>query len=104
MPKLWPPAASAKPKAAQPSTWKKMAGGTQKLFSKTADALTPWDNNQAKTPAPSITGSNTAFTHNNTAKKPSSSNSVAPASWWSSEKKDQPDRSVNEFLSRPRPQ
>jgi hypothetical protein len=104
MPNLWPKPAPPKRTAAQPSTWNKMTAGTQNFFSKTADALTPWDHNnhQDKAPPPGITGSNTAFTHNHAAKK-SSSSSIAPASWWSSEKKSQPPKTVNEFLSQERP-
>jgi hypothetical protein len=105
MPKLLPSTtATARPKrkANQPTTWNRMTNGTQSFFSKTADVLTPWDN---KKPAPpqKVTGSNTAFTRNNPAKKdPKSSSSVAPASWWSGEKSDQP-KTVNGFLSQPRP-
>ena len=51
MPKLWPKAAPARRTASQPSTWSKMARGTQKFFSKTADTLTPWDNKPAAPPA-----------------------------------------------------
>jgi len=101
MPKLWQTTKSpARPRSkAQPSTWNQMTTGTQQLFTKTADALTPWDNKKPA-PPPKITGSNSIFTHN----KPKSkkSDDVAPASWWSTEKNDAP-KSVNEFLSRPRP-
>jgi hypothetical protein len=101
-PKLWASPAPAKRKANQPTTWNKMTSGTQKFFSKTADALNPWDDKQPK-PPPKITGSNTAFTHNNAAKQEPKSGSINPASWWSAQKKDQPPKSVNDFLSQPRP-
>jgi len=107
MPNLSPGTTASKPKSNQPTTWNKMTAGTQQFFSKTADALNPWDNKPAAAPK-SITGSNTAFTHNKTAKpaKPEAkSGSILPASWWSSEQsaKGQPAKSVNEFLSSPRP-
>ena len=84
----------------EPSTWSQMTSGTQQFFSKTADTLTPWDN---KKPAPprTITGSNSIFTHNKPKDKESSG--VAPASWWSTDKSDSSPKSVNEFLSQPRP-
>jgi hypothetical protein len=51
-----------------------------------------------------VTGSNSVFTNNSP--KPNegkgSKSSVFPASWWSSDKKEQP-KSVSEFLSQPRP-
>jgi hypothetical protein len=103
-PKLWQTTKSpARPKpkpANQPSTWSRMTTGTQQFFAKTADTLTPWDN---KKPAasPTITGSNSFFTHNKPKDKESSG--IAPASWWGTEKKDDSPKSVNEFLSQPRP-
>jgi hypothetical protein len=81
-----------------------MSKGTQQLFAKTADTLTPWDNKKPA-PPPKITGSNTIFTqHSKPADKKSTTNDsgIAPASWWSSEKSSSP-KSVNEFLSQPRP-
>jgi len=102
MPKLLPKTAPARRKANQPTAWNKMTSGTQNFFSKTADALNPWDKKQPQ-PQPKISGSNTAFTHNKTAKPEPKSGSILPASWWSSDKKDQPPKSVNDFLSQPRP-
>ena len=103
MPKVLPQA-SARPKrrASQPTTWNRMTSGTQNMLSKTADALTPWDN---KKPAPpqQLTGSNSIFTHNNAAKKEPKSSGVAPASWWSSDKSAERPNTVNGFLSQPRP-
>ena len=101
-PKLWPKAAVAKRKAPEPTTWNKMTSGTRNFFSKTADVLNPWDDKPAKPPL-KVTGSNTAFTHNHPAKPETSGGSILPAAWWSSDKKDQPPKSVNDFLSQPRP-
>jgi len=101
VPKLWQTTKSparAKSKA-QASTWGQMTNGTQQFFSKTADVLTPWDNKKPA-PPPKITGSNSVFSQNKP--KDKKSEGVAPASWWSTEKNDAP-KSVNEFLSRPRP-
>ena len=101
------PQSGAKPKkrSNQATGLSRMTSGTRGFFNKTADALTPWDN---KKPAatPNITGSNTAFTRGNRAKaesKDTKSGSIMPASWWGSEKPAQP-KTVNDFLSQPRPQ
>ncbi|HEY2411037.1 MAG TPA: hypothetical protein VGI40_02270 [Pirellulaceae bacterium] len=111
MPKLWQTTTRpARPKIKptnQPSTWSQMSKGTQQLLSKTADTLTPWDNKKAA-PPPKITGSNSIFTQQSKpADKKSTtkdSSGIAPASWWSSEKdKSDAPKSVNEFLSQPRP-
>ena len=102
VPSLWQPTKSpAKSRVAkqQPSTWNRMTNGTQQFFSKTADTLTPWDNKKPSS-APTITGSNSIFTHNKPKEKESSG--VAPASWWGSEKSEAP-KTVNDFLSQPRP-
>jgi hypothetical protein len=106
MPNLWPQtAAKPKKKSNQPSSWNRMTNGTTTFFSKTADALTPWNNNKPAAPPPKLTGSNSIFTQNGSTKgNTKKSSSVVPASWWSSEKTDQPDKSVNDFLSRQRPQ
>jgi hypothetical protein len=107
MPKMWPSTGKStastrakKRQSNQPGTLSKMSSGTQQFFSKTADALTPWDNKPAA-PAPQITGSNSLFSQST--KQPKKSD-VAPASWWGgSEKKSETPKSVNDFLSMPRP-
>jgi hypothetical protein len=104
MPKLWPKSTPARKPTQQPSTMQKMTTGTKQFFSKTADALNPWDDandNQVR----KASGSNSAFSQATKKKKPDeSSNSLLPASWWSSEDKDSGrDKDVNAFLSRPRP-
>jgi hypothetical protein len=107
MPKLWPSTGKStastranKRRSNQPSALSRMSTGTQQFFSKTADALTPWDNKKPA-PPPKITGSNSIFSQST--KKPEKSD-VAPASWWGgSEKKAESPKSVNDFLSMPRP-
>ncbi len=107
MPKMWPSGsgnAAARPKprqSNQPSTLTKMSNGTQQFFSKTADALTPWDNKPAA-PAAKVSGSN-SFWSQSTSKTKKASDGVAPASWWSSEKKSESPKTVGDFLSQPRP-
>lgn len=102
MPKLWPQTTAPKMRPAQPSTLSKMTQGTKTFFSKTADAINPWDDKPA--PQQSITGSKSIFTkQRQAAKKESKSSGVLPASWWGNDKDDGRDKSVNEFLSRPRP-
>jgi len=107
MPKMWPSTGKStaatrakKRQANQPSTWNRMSKGTQQFFSKTADAVTPWDTKKVE-PAPRLTGSNSVFSQST--KKPKKSD-VAPASWWGgSEKTSEPPKTVNDFLSMPRP-
>jgi hypothetical protein len=103
-PKLWPASGSAKKSLitkGQPSSWQRMTSGTKKFFSKTADAVNPWDDKPQ--PTKSITGSNSVFTNNAAPKEPKSG-SILPASWWTEEKQSDKPKSVNEFLARPRPQ
>jgi hypothetical protein len=98
-------AARPKRKSNQPTTWNRMTKGTRSFFSKTTDVLTPWDNQKPVT-TPNVTGSNTAFTRNHRPKtdsKEQKSGSVLPASWWGSDKGTEP-KTVNDFLSQPRPQ
>ena len=73
MPKLWPAPTAATPrkKPSQPSAWSKMTSGTKNFFAKTADALTPWDNNKPAPPQPSVTGSNSYFTQQGAGKSAS---------------------------------
>jgi hypothetical protein len=105
MPKLWPKKAAApRRKSSQPSTLSKMTSGTKNLFSKTADAINPWDDKPAAAP-PKITGSNSIFTQQRQAaqKKDASSSAVLPASWWGGDKTAEKPKSVNDFLSQQRP-
>ena len=111
MPKLWtqskPQARpQAKTRPHQRSTWQSMTSGTQKALSKTPDALTPWDNKQPA-PPPKLSGSNSVFTNKSTTIPAKKDTGVKPASWWGGEKtgddkKTGKDKTVNEFLSRPR--
>jgi hypothetical protein len=103
MPNLWPKKSAFVPKrkSSQPSTLSKMTSGTKSFFSKTADAINPWDDKPA--PPPKITGSNSIFTQQRqAAQKKEASSGVLPASWFG-EKKDSQPKSVNDFLSQPRP-
>lgn len=102
MPSLWPKS-STSTHPGQPSAWQKMSSSTKNFFAKTADALTPWDQ-KPTTPPRSVTGSNSVFTHNSpkSEEAKAKNKSIFPASWWSSDKKEQP-KSVSEFLAQPRP-
>jgi hypothetical protein len=100
------PKTQLKTRPHQRSTWQNMTSGTQKALSKTADALTPWDNKQPA-PPPKLSGSNSVFTNKSTTIPAKKDTSVKPASWWGSDKtgeakKPGKDKTVNEFLSRPR--
>jgi hypothetical protein len=101
MPKLWP-GSSAKRPTGQPTMLQKATTGTKQFFSKTADALNPWDDANDQ-PPPRPSGSNSAFSRATKKKKESTGSGLSPASWWTSEEKDDRDKTVNDFLSRPRP-
>ena len=94
--------AQPKRRANQPTTLNRMTSGTQNLFSKTADALNPWDKKQPAAP-PKLSGSNSIFTNQSTTKTANKDTAVKPASWWGSDKKDTTPKTVNGFLSQPRP-
>lgn len=102
MPKLWPSTPAARKPTNQPSTIQKMTTGTKQFFSKTADALNPWDDENDDR-VERASGSNSAISRATKKKKEESSGSLLPASWWSSDEKDDRDKNVNDFLSRPRP-
>jgi hypothetical protein len=103
LPRLWPSNSNARRPTNQPGALEKMTTGTKQFFSKTADALNPWDDeNDDRVHKPS--GSNSAFSRTTSKKKEESSSFLSPASWWSSEEKSSGrDKTVNDFLSRPRP-
>jgi hypothetical protein len=102
-PKLWPTStASAKAKPAGPGAWQKMSAGTRTFFSKTADAINPFDDAGDDQQPVKITGSNSVLSRGS-AKKKEKSRSLLPASWRGGEEKDEP-RTVNDFLARPRPE
>ena len=102
MPKLWPTSSrsksAAKPKS--PSAWQKMTTGTKTFMAKTADVLNPFDDTEVKEPA-RFTGSRNA--RQAAAKKEERSGSWLPSLWGHNDEDTEP-KSVNEFLSRPRPQ
>jgi hypothetical protein len=91
--------AQAKPKG--PSVWQRMTTSTKTMFSKTADALNPFDDAKDNEPV-RVTGSRNAFRQ--ASAKKSKSGSFLPSLWnWGSEEDDRP-KDVNDFLSRPRPE
>jgi len=102
MPNLLPSSSkkASAAKATTPSTWQKMTTGTKTMFAKTADALNPFDDAKDKQPV-RVTGSKNAF-RQASAKKKAASGSWMPSLWNPQEEKQ--DKTVNDFLSRPRPQ
>jgi hypothetical protein len=102
MPKLWSQApAQPRKRAIQATSSNRAGNGSQNFLSKTADALNPWDKKQPAPPQ-KLTGSNSIFTNKSTTKPAKKDEEVKPASWWSSDKKNAP-KTVNGFLSQPRP-
>ena len=102
LPRLWPKTSAAKRPTGQPTALDKMTRGTKQFFSKTADVLNPWDD-ETDQPAPRPSGSNSAISRATKKKNESSGSGLLPASWWSSDEPDGRDKTVNDFLSRPRP-
>ena len=83
-------------KSSQPSTWTKLSRGTKSAWSKTTDALNPFDDESDK-PKP-VTGYNTAFSRSS--RKP-----AKKSSWWSFGADEEPQRpkTVQDFLGQPMP-
>jgi len=102
MPSLWPSTTPARSQPNQASTLQKMTTGTKTFFSKTADALNPWDKPQPA-PPPKPSGSNSAFSQATAKKKDSQNTSLLPSWPWGSKKEDDRPKDVNGFLSQPRP-
>jgi hypothetical protein len=98
-PKL-PSPSSSKPQAStsQPSTWNKMTRGTKAAWSKTTDALNPFDDKNDK--PKSVTGYNTHFSQASARKK-----TEKKSSWWPSwgAKEEKRPKTVEDFLSQERP-
>jgi hypothetical protein len=83
---------------AGPSTWTKVSGGTKSAWTKTKDALNPFDDEKDK--PKSVTGYHSPFSQASARKK-----SESKSSWWPSwgaepEKKS---KTVQDFLGQPRP-
>jgi hypothetical protein len=97
------PSMSSKSSRSGPSTWTRMTNGTKSLVSKTTDALNPFDDDEPQ--SRSVTGSNSIFSNASTSKKASEKKSFLP-SWLygGSEEKYEKPKTVNDFLSQPRPE
>lgn len=94
------PSLSSQPKPpGQPSTMQRMGQGTKNFFSKTADALTPWDNKEEESRHVRTTGVRRTYNGSPSAAPPEKKGLF---SWF---KKDEPDepRTVNGFIAQPRP-
>ena len=103
MPSLWPSTKRAQSKSNQPSSWQKMTTGTKNLFSKTADALNPWDSKPQPSAPPKPSGSNSAFSQASAKKKATQNTSLLPSWLGGGKKEDDRPKDVNDFLSQPRP-
>ena len=84
----------------EPSTWDKLNSGTKSFFSKTADFLTPWDNDPEPPPrSRGVTGSRKVVSSKSN-HKPQEKSSF---SWLSGEEEEPEIKSANDFLKLPRP-
>jgi hypothetical protein len=105
-PKLWTGATTAKAKTRQPSAAQKVTNSTKQFFSKTADALNPWDDakdQQASAPKPP-TGKNVFSQASASKSKNEKSTSLIPSWPWGDKEKPQEERpkTVTDFLAQPR--
>jgi hypothetical protein len=84
----------------QPTAMQRFGAGTKSFFSKTADALTPWDNDKPETPQVRSTGVKRTY---------NGSPNAAPAqkkglfSWFTKDDEPERPRTVNDFIAQPRP-
>jgi hypothetical protein len=85
----------------QPSAMQKLGQGTKNFFSKTADVLTPWDNDEKPAPR-SRTATGVRRTYNGSPGAVEEKKTSLFSSWF---KKDEPEtpKTVNGFLANPRP-
>lgn len=95
----------ASTRSQQPGTLQRMTNGTRNFFSKTADALTPWDNNPPRKPLPPPTGAARTYSSSpRTASKPAPSTWQRVTSWFGGETpQPPPPRSVDDFMALERP-
>jgi len=103
MPTLWPSTSTAPAKSNQPGTLQKMSTGTKNFFSKTADALNPWDNKSQAAPPPKPSGSKSAFSQASAKKKQTQNTSMLPSWPWGAKAEEKKPKTVTDFLSQPRP-
>jgi hypothetical protein len=97
-----PKIGSDSPKPRQPSTMQKLGRGTKNFFSKTADVLTPWDNDEKAAPRRrTSTGVRRTYNGSPSAAVAEKKSSWLP-SWFSKEEPEQP-HTVNGFIAQPRP-
>jgi hypothetical protein len=82
----------------QPSTWSKVSSGTKSAWTKTKDALNPFDNEKEK--PKSVTGYRTPFSQASARKMPEKKSSWWPS--WGGEPEKKP-KTVQDFLGQPRP-
>jgi hypothetical protein len=75
--------------------------GTKNFLSKTADVLTPWDNEKKTTPSPRATGVRRSYNGSPNAAQAEKKSSIF--SWLSKEEEPESPRTLNSFLSQPRP-
>jgi hypothetical protein len=94
LPNLNPFSSTTPKRSNQPSTWSKMSRNTKTFFSRTYDALTPWDTDAEKARAQKA--SRNSGKSNNQSKSPFSS-------LWSAEEEPKKPQTVSDWLKQPRP-
>jgi hypothetical protein len=109
MPSLWPSSSNTASRAPSgPSTWQRMTSGTSAAMSKTASYLNPFGSRSTTTTAASPSPSGYGSPFSSTPVKGTAKESKPAATSWlwgdSEPKKDTRPRTVNEFLSQPKPE
>jgi hypothetical protein len=87
----------------QPSTMQRLGRGTKNFFSKTADVLTPWDNDEKPVPrSRTATGVRRTYAGSPNAAKVEKKTSFLPK-WFSGDDEPESPKTVNGFIAQPRP-
>jgi hypothetical protein len=105
MPSLWPQMSptSAPKQTTSPSAWQRMQTGTRNFWSKTADAINPFDDANDNLQQPDPTGRNSAFRQATMSKGANQKSKSFLPSWSGQDKADNKPKTVQDFLAQPRP-
>jgi hypothetical protein len=103
LPKLkLPTVGGAKKPANEPGAFQRVTQGTKNFLSKTADVLTPWDNDKDPVANRRATGVRRSYNGSPSAAKAEQKTSMF-SSWFSKDEEPETPRTVNSFLGQPRP-
>lgn len=108
LPSIWPSSNTSARSNSGPSTWQRMTSGTAAAMSKTASYLNPFGSSTTTTTAASPSPSGYGSPFSGKPVKASATDSESPGASWlwggSEPQKESRPRTVNEFLSQPKPE